>query len=157
MAIQDYLRLGTLDDIPTLLRFAKNFHSVSPYRGMRFSRDKGEEFLKGVILGSQSEGIILVALKETKPIGMLIGVATQPVFTHSRIATELCWWVEEEYRNSRGALVMYSAYEDWAKRVDCSHIQGSYLMNWRSDLKKFFQRRNYRHVESSFLKTLKVF
>ena len=154
--IEDHLRLATLDDIPVLLKFAKNFHTVSPYRGMRFSRDKGEEFLKGVILGPQSEGIILVALKDTKPIGMLVGVAREPVFTRSRVAMELGWWIEEADRHSRASFLIYSAYEDWAKRVGCSHVQGAYLPGVSPTLDQFYKKRGYKQVESSFLKTLTV-
>lgn len=154
--ISDYLRLAKLDDIPILLKFAKNFHSVSPYRGMRFSRDKGEEFLKSILVGAQSEGIILVALHESQPIGMLVGVAREPVFTRSRVAMELGWWIEPAFRKSRASLLIYSAYEDWAKRVGCSHVQGAYLPGVSPELDHFYQKRGYRQVESSFLKTLTV-
>lgn len=155
--IEQHLRLATLDDIPILLNLAKNFHKVSPYRGMRFNTQKGKDFLASVITGPKSEGVILVALKDTKPIGMLIGWAAEPVFTSNKVATELCWWVEEEYRKTRGALLLYNAYEDWAARVGCSHIQGAYLSGWRADLHDFFKKRGYIQVESSYLKTLKVY
>lgn len=154
--MHDHLRLGTLDDIPVLLKFAKNFHSVSPYRGMRFSRDKGEEFLKGVMLGPQSEGIVLVALKDSQPIGMLVGVAREPVFTHARVAMELGWWIESQHRKSRASLLIYKAYEDWAFRVGCSHVQGAYLPGVSPELDEFYKKRGYRQVESSYLKTLRV-
>lgn len=154
--IQNYLRLAKLDDIPVLLKFAKNFHSVSPYRGMRFSRDKGEEFLKSVIVGAQSEGIILVALHDSKPIGMLVGAAREPVFTKSRVAMELGWWIEPEFRKHRASLLIYSAYEDWAARIGCSHVQGAYLPGVSPELDAFYKKRGYRQVESSYLKTLKV-
>jgi hypothetical protein len=121
---------------------------------MRFSRDKGEEFLKTVILGPQSEGIVLVALKETKPIGMLVGVAREPVFTRSKVAMELGWWIEEAHRKTRASFLIYDAYEDWAKRIGCTHVQGAYLPGVSPRLDEFYQKRGYRQVESSFLKTL---
>lgn len=153
----DYLRLATIDDIPTLIGFAKNFHRVSPYRGMRFNTRKGEKFLKSVIVGSQSEGIVLVALHDLKPIGMLVGAAHEPVFTSNRIAMELGWWIEEEHRATRASLLIYSAYEDWAKRIGCSHVQGAYLPGVSPILDEFYKKRGYIQVESSYLKTLKVF
>lgn len=155
--IQNHLRLATLADIPTLLRFAKNFHKVSPYRGMRFDSRKGEEFLKGVILGAQSEGIVLVALKDTNPIGMLVGASREPVFTSSKVAMELGWWIEPEHRMSRAALLIYNAYEDWAFRIGCSHVQGAYLPGVSPELDEFYKKRGYVQVESSYLKTLRVY
>ena len=155
--IQNHLRLATLDDIPVLLDFAKNFHKVSPYRGMRFNTQKGIDFLKGIITGSKTEGVVLVALKDGEPIGMLVGACTEPVFTSARVAMELGWWIEPEFRSTRASLLIYTAYEDWAKRVGCSHVQGAYLTGISPELDKFYKKRGYTQVESSYLKTLKVY
>ncbi len=155
--IENYLRLATLADVPTLLRFAKNFHKVSPYRGMRFDSRKGEDFLKGVILGSQNEGIVLVALKDGEPIGMLVGAAREPVFTSTRVAMELGWWIEEKFRRSKASFLIYKAYEDWAFRIGCSHVQGAYLPGVSPELDEFYKKRGYAQVESSYLKTLRVY
>jgi RimJ/RimL family protein N-acetyltransferase len=154
--IQNYLRLATLDDIPTLLRFAKNFHRASPYRGMRFDSQKGKEFLEGIIIGRQTEGIVLVALKDSQPIGMLVGACSEPVFTRSKVAMELGWWIEEEFRKTKASFLIYKAYEDWAFRVGCSHVQGAYLPGVSPELDEFYKKRGYIQVESSYLKTLKV-
>ncbi len=153
--IEKYLRIATSKDIPDLLRFAKNFHKASPYRSMRFDTDKGRKFLEGIITGKNSEGIVLVALKDGIPIGMLVGACAEPVFSSARIATELGWWIEEEFRNTRAALLIYEAYEDWAKRVGCTHVQSAYLPGISPALDKFYKKRGYTQVESSYLKVLK--
>lgn len=156
MTVSKYLRLATIDDIPDLLRMAKNFHSASPYRGMKFDREKGRKFLESVIIGSNLEGIILIALKDGNPIGMLVGACSEPVFSSSKIAMELGWWIEEKHRHTRSSFLLYKAYEDWALRIGCSHVQGAFLPGVSPDLDEFYKRLGYRQVESSYMKTLKV-
>src|SRR5690606_41060823 len=102
----------------------------SPYRVMKFDRQKGREFLLRVITGVPTDNICLVALSGGKVVGFIVGAATEPVFSSNRVAMELGWWIEPEHRGTRGALLLYNAYEDWAYRVGCSHVQGAYLPGW---------------------------
>lgn len=150
-----YVRLATHEDIPVLLEFASKFHRMSPYGGLSFSHEKGSVFLKTVIEGSLRDFVCLVALNDSKPIGFLVGAANEPVFSGDRIATELGWWIEEESRGTRASMLIYAAYEDWAKRVDCVAVQGAYLPGVSTDLEKFYKKRGYHLVESSYLKRLR--
>lgn len=154
--ISNYLRLAVLEDIPTLLRFARNFHRASRYNSMKFDLVKGEKFLRDIITRSIMDSIILVALHDDKPIGFLVGMANEPVFSSAKIATELGWWIEPESRHTRASFLIYRAYEDWALRIGCSHIQGAYLPGVSPELDEFYKKRGYIQVESSYLKTLKV-
>lgn len=154
--ITDHVRLATVDDIEILLRFAKNFHHASPYGMMRFDSKKGKEFLRTIIEGSPVEGICLIALKDGNPIGFLVGAASEPVFTSNRVAMELGWWIEPDFRNTKASALIYSAYEDWAYRIGCSHVQGAYLPGVSPDLTKFYKKRGYIQTESSFVKVLRV-
>lgn len=154
--IGNYLRLATLADIPLLIEFAKSFHKASPYRGMRFDAKKGKEFFEGVISGRLEDHVCIVALKDLQPIGFLVGAASQPHFSSTKVAMELGWWIEEKHRHSRASLLIYQAYEDWAIRIGCSHVQGAYLPGVSPPLDEFYKRRGYTQVESSFLKTLRV-
>lgn len=154
--IKDHVRLATLEDIPEILKFAKAFMKASPYRLMTFDPKKGKDFLTSLIDSPLSEGVVLLALKDGKPVGFLVGVASQPVFSSNKFSMELGWWVEPEHRGCRGALLMYAAYEDWAKRVGCSHIQGAYLPGVSPDLDKFYKKRGYVLTESSYVKVVKI-
>lgn len=155
--ISDYLRMATLEDIPVLLKFAKNFHDASPYRSMRFNTEKGRKFLEGIISGRNTEGVVILALKDKIPIGMLVGSCSEPVFSSAKIAVELGWWIEVEHRKSRASVLIYKAYEDWALRVGCTHVQGAYLPGVSPDLHQFYKKHGYAQVESSYLKVLKVY
>lgn len=153
--IDKYLRLGTLEDIPTLLRFARNFHNASPYKTMKFDRVKGEKFLRQILTGDKMDGVIIVALSDDEPIGFIVGVANEPVFSSAKIATELGWWIEPEHRGTRSSMLIYSAYEDWARRIGCHYVHGAYLPGVSPSLDEFYKKRGYFQVESSYMKTLK--
>lgn len=154
--ISKYLRLARLEDIPKLVRFARNFWDASPYKSMKFDVIKGEKFLRDIISGSNVDAIVLVALDDDKPIGFLVGVCDQPVFSSARIAVELGWWIEPKSRGTRASFLIYSAYEDWARRIGCTHVQGAYLPGISPDLDEFYKKRGYIQVETSFLKVLKL-
>jgi len=155
VTVEKYLRLATLEDIPVCMRFARNFHRASPYNTMKFDTIKGEKVLRDIISGNQMDSIIILALHDDKPVGFIVGVANEPVFSSVKIATELGWWVDPEHRGSRASLLIYSAYEDWARRVGCHYVQGAYLPGVSPPLDEFYKKRGYRQVESSFIKTLK--
>lgn len=156
MSAEKYLRLATLDDIPKLMRFAKNFWFASPYKTMKFDAIKGEGFLRSIITGNKMDSIILVALDKGEPIGFLVGACDEPAFSRARIAVELGWWVEPDRRGTRASFLIYSAYEDWARRIGCSHVQGAYLPGVSPELDEFYKKRGYQRVESSYLKVLKL-
>lgn len=154
--IEKHVRLAKKEDLPVLLRMAKNFFQASPYRGMKFDREKTKKMFEGVIEGSLHDAVVLVSIHLEKVTGMIIGMANQPAFSSNKIATELAWWVEPDARGSRGSLLLYAAYEDWAKRIGCSHVHGAYLPGVSPDLDGFYKKRGYFQVESSYIKTLKV-
>lgn len=153
--ISDYLRLGKLDDIEDLLKLASAFHHESPYKTMKFDRAKGEKFLRDVLTGKQMDAIVILALDKDETIGFIIGMANEPVFSSVKIATELGWYIKPDKRGTRASALIYAAYEDWARRIGCHYVQGAYLPGVSPTLDKFYKKRGYRQVESSFLKTLK--
>lgn len=156
MTISSHVRLAELGDIEILLGFAKSFHKASPYKSMGFDAQKGRKLLEGIIQGSLRDYVVLVALKDQKPVGFLVGAASQPVFSSSKIAMELGWWIEPEARGSRGSYLIFKAYEDWALRVGCSYVQGAYLPGVSTSLDKFYQKQGYVQVESSYMKRIKI-
>lgn len=155
MKAERYLRLARVDDIPDLMRFARNFHFASPYKTMRFDPAKTEKMFRDVISGNQLDGIVLLALQDDKPIGFLAGMANEPVFSRAKISMELAWWIEPDCRRTRASFLIYSAYEDWARRVGCHYVQGAYLPGVSPELDEFYKKRGYHRVESSYIKTLK--
>lgn len=156
MTVDKYLRLASLDDIPKLMKFARNFWLTSPYKSMKFDPIKGESFLRDIVAGNKMDAIILVALDEGEAIGFLVGASDEPAFSRAKIAVELGWWIEPDRRGTRASFLIYKAYEDWARRIGCSHVQGAYLPGVSPSLDEFYKKRGYIQVETSYLKVLKL-
>lgn len=150
-----YIRLATHEDSPVLLEIAKKFHEESPYQTLEFSREKGIRVLSNIIGGDLKNSVCLVALKGDEIIGFIFGAAESPVFSNDKIAMELGWFVLEEHRKTRASLLLFHAYEDWAKRVGCKYIQAAFLPGTGTDLSEFYIRNGYSQVESSYLKQIR--
>lgn len=135
---------------------AKNFMDHSPYKIMRFDKTKGRDFLKSVVQDGGFSKICIILFDGDTPAGFIVGMKAEPVFSSNSVAMELGWWVEPGFRNTRGSFLLYKAYEDWALRVGCSHVQGAYLPGISPDLDSFYKKRGYVQTESSYVKVLKV-
>lgn len=149
--VSKYIRMARENDLPDLLRFAREFHRSSPYRGMKFSLEKTKSGMESIIRGGGLNAVILVATKDDKPVGMVIAVCGGSEFSEDRVATELAWYVEPEHRNGKRALLLFESYEEWAKRVGCRFVHGAYLTS-SPDLSGFYNRKGYSKVEESYLK-----
>ena len=151
------LRLATTEDVDVVLRFALDFYKASPYKLMRFDRRKATEFLCSVIHSGHTIGLALIALEDSKPVGILIGVQAEPVFSGVEMATELAWWVDPECRDRSAGRLMLDAYEDWALRVGCSYVQVASLVDLSPvELEEFYKSRHYVQAENSFMKVIKI-
>ena len=152
----DDLKLATLEDVNDVVRMAKLFARNSPHKTMKFADEKFKKFVEGVVTGDLSRSIIILAHKEGVPIGMVVAVAMEPVWSNDKVATELAWYVKPKHRGSKQSLRLFRAYEDWALRVGCTHIQNAHLEGSEyRDTGRFYERKGYTKVESSYVKTLK--
>lgn len=146
------LRLASIDDTETFLRMARAFHESSPYSGIEFSQDRILSlYLSG--LENPQEIITILSEQDGQVRGMICGLCNSPPFSDEKVATELAWWMDEEYRGSKDSLLLFKAYEDWAVRVGCSLVQMALLSN-SPDLTKIYERSGYTMTERTFLKEL---
>lgn len=155
--ISKYLRLATDKDIGVLVQMTKNFiKSTSEYRSIEISHKKLYDTITGIVKGDQTQGVALIALKEGKPVGMILGAANSPLFSEQKIAMELAWYIEPKHRKSRASLLLFRAYEDWAYRVGCDYVQMAYLSNTSNELlDQLYRRQGYTQVEVSYMKEIK--
>lgn len=150
--VSKYVRVARLEDVPDLVRMARNFHKASPYRYLKFDTQKVTESFKKVVTGPGTDMIALLAYKDNQNIGMVVAAADAPPFSSEKVSTELAWWVEPSHRKTRAALFLFEAYEAWAQRVGCRGIQSAYLVGTDHDPSGFYLRKGYQPVESSYLK-----
>lgn len=146
------LRLATVDDVPEFLRMARLFHHTSPYSGIPFSEDRILQYFE-IALQNPLSVICILSEQDGDVRGMICGVCDAPPFSDLKVATELAWWMDEEYRHSRDSLDLFKAYEEWARRAGASLCQMA-LLSSSPDLTKLYERSGYQLTERTFLKEL---
>lgn len=145
------IKIATLEDLPGLLKVLKNFFDASPFNGLTdFDVVIATETATKIIQGEKENGIVLLYLKEGVVKGVLAGLCHQMFFSKDKVATELCWWVDEDARG-RDSLELISAYEFWAEKVGCTITTMANLTGTTGErLDKYYKRRGYTPLETAY-------
>jgi GNAT superfamily N-acetyltransferase len=78
-------------------------------------------------------------------------------FNHNyKVAQELWWWVEEEYRGSSCGKLMYDALENWAKEKKADSMFMIALEDTNVErMARLYKRKGFVGTERTFIKELK--
>jgi GNAT superfamily N-acetyltransferase len=103
-----------------------------------------------------SDACTIVAEDDGRIIGTMGVLSYSHPFKPSvRIAQELFWWVEQDYRRSGVGKTMLDAGEDWAKELGCAGMLMITIHGIDHERNgAFYERSNYRALEHSYLKRL---
>lgn len=148
------LKIATFSDLPDILSMAHKFAQASTYAGMTVDDGKVTKLIDMMLSEGPKVSIILLAIEDDKPVGMIGARATEPLYFKEKVAAELVWWVEPEHRRSNHAKELIDAYEYWAKNVSkCDYTQMSLLETDQINLiDRIYRRRGYRTTERSYVK-----
>jgi GNAT superfamily N-acetyltransferase len=137
------------EDIPHLIRMVTSFAALYP-----FPFEPDELKIEAVIRRLMKDGIVIVAedSERSRPaVGFIMGGLSEFIYNTEIVATELTWWVDEEYRKSRIGLALFNAFEEWAHSQGATIIQ---MSSAGSDMKDWYIRRGYTPSEASFYKRI---
>lgn len=148
------LRLATLEDIPELLELGRELHSNGSISKIALSETKARAQLERFVIGDQNDYLALVSHKDGKIVGALAAYAFEPVFSDTRIACEVLWYLRPEDRKGRRGLDMMEAYEYWAKAVKCTLVQYGWLESSPEGMKKMYERTGAELAELVYYKEL---
>lgn len=145
------IRLGRLKDIPDILRLLSQFHQHSPYRDdpmdVLYVRQLVEATLK--LLKEQS----VIFLIGEPAHGILIASVSPWAMSGKKVASELAWWIDPDVRKGGDGLLLFNAYEIWAKEIaKADKIQAVSLPDL--DVSKIYKRKGYKLVETVYTKDL---
>lgn len=148
------LKLATKEDIPAIMRMAYAFAEASPYRHMTIDGDKVTKLINHMVETGGTKNILVLAMEGDTAVGLIGALVVEPPFHVGRIANELMWWVDEEYRKSHHSKDLIEAYEYWAKYVaKCDYTQMALLETDQAEvISKLYKRRGYSAVERAFMK-----
>lgn len=148
------LRIADGNDIPELKRMALNFKAHSPYKDFPVDEDKIQEFLGKIIEAAPKDAIILMAIVDDKPVGMLVGLSAEFIFSRDKYASELAWWVDPEFRGSAGK-ELQEAFAYWAKKVGCKYLSMALLENEDAKkIKKIYKKLGLVPAEQTWIREI---
>lgn len=130
------------------------FWASTPYGNVALEESKAFDLI-ATFIEKPVDRIMILAMDGDKPVGFIAAVASETLLTRDKLAHEMAWWMEPEYRKSRVALELVQAYEFWAKKVGCKLIQMSTVETDQVEkISKYYSRKGYRLIERSFLKEI---
>lgn len=138
------IRIATPEDYKSALEMAIKFADSSPYKDLCDPEVIGS-IVKVFIESDPSEKIIL--LYEDK--GFLVAAITQFHFGTTKVATEVAWWVDPEYRAQGIGDQLIEAFEFWADKLGCK-VKTLAFMD--KDLSKYMKKKGYEPYETAHYK-----
>lgn len=150
------IRLATLKDIPALLRLGKKFHESAELSNLLdYDTESVSASISNMIEGDA--GAVIVSTDGSKITGM-IGLISFPSYMNfsTKLAQELFWWVEPEYRKTGVGVDLIKAAETWAELMEVSHIIMMSLESSNPEqVNNLYTKLGYTKKENTFYKGIK--
>lgn len=141
------VRQALHSDTDWLVTQLKAFSRFADTKLQLFGDESHARLTIGGLIESQ---IVFVAEKGSTLLGFIAGyVVDHPFNPKIKTLSETFWWVAEEHRGSRAALLLFKAFTDWGKKnVDwiCMALEAKSPVNDSALIK-----RGFRLQERSFL------
>jgi len=146
------LKVATREDEPFVTQMALKFYSESPYRGIPINNKKVQDVIEH-LMGNDLCLVLLLVSDQGKPVGMIAGHVNEMIFSTDRMASEVVWWVDKEYRGSKHSLSLLDGFEYWAYKSGCKFVQMSSLGGPKSGvLDRLYSKRKYINTEQAYVK-----
>lgn len=112
------IRRATVEDIPRLMPLAERFRDHVAMRDVPL--DEIERSLHHVL--ALDTGIAFYYERAATIYGVIVGVETTTWFSRDvKLAAELAWWIDPEWRRSPAAIRLLEAFESWAHERGCRY------------------------------------
>lgn len=145
------IRKANQADVFDLLVLARGFSREAPAMH-KWDKDKTEQLLTTVI--NSPSCVVYVWEENEEVVGGLVGLL-QPLFmSHTLVAAELAWFVDESVRGKRGALRLVKAFEGWAKENGADYVTMADIEGI-ANLGPLYKRLGYEKTETSYSKRVK--
>lgn len=147
------LKLATLEDLGSITRMLRSFHEASQYASLPYSESKiVAQFERTHLL--REDFLWLLSTEEYHgPVGILVATKHELLFSDARSVTELCWWIDKDFRNLKRANSMIEAFEYWANLVKAGIIS----LAREADLKStdaLYRRKGFKLAELTYMREL---
>lgn len=139
------------DDVDDVFSLAMEFFRNSPYKDMYIDESEVQNLVWEFALGPKTERLCLLLRDGDTTVGALAGLITKQLFNKDKLAVEVIWWINPEYRSFKSARILRDAYEYWAKKMGATSIQ---LVALEDAHDKLYRRWGYAPKEKAYLKEI---
>ena len=115
------IRRMSEQDIEPMVEMGAAMHAESAFVVLDYSRDKCRDLCRRYI-AHPDVNFGVVAEKDGRLIGMLMGYVTDYYFGDDKIACDILWYMDPEHRGSRVGIRLLEAFQDWSKERGASEV-----------------------------------
>lgn len=147
------IREATIDDREGILVMVRHFLERSAYGTiLHFDSDALMALVDAVV--AKQMGVVYVADTGDEVVGMLAMYATfHPAATDVKIADELVWWVEPEYRTTKVGPYLLRCGERWARQIGV-HLFKMVAPAESPKVAAYYEAAGYQALETAYFKRL---
>lgn len=146
-----HVRKATHADVPAIVAMGARFYETTSYAGWA---DYCPDTVADLVRMMVDTGVCLLAV-DPEPLGMAGLVVFPFLFNRDRrMACEVMWWVNPEAQGRGAGRALLEAIEPAGREAGCDVIQMVHLANSPPQAGALYERRGYRHSESSYTKEL---
>ncbi len=145
------IRQATEDDLTAIAHMGVKFIGYTEYRSViNASLENIVVSLRAVM----QHGAIFVADIDGAVRGFIAATLHPAWFSpDTKIAMEMAWWMDEQYRNGTAGVRLVQAYEKWARESGASFVcMSDLIVNGEAPLSGLLPRMGYRLTERTHMK-----
>jgi len=150
-----HIKHAEIKDLEGLTQCARRFFEYADYaaRGTPLDEDCFKEKVAEYI--EDPNGIVLLLMDKDRVAGGIAGYVGEWCFNKNiKMAVELFYWVDEEYRGLNSAK-LFILYEKYAKACGAVRsVMVSIDTHLKEKVRKLYLRRGYKEYERFYIKTI---
>jgi len=112
---------GTGADIQNILNLGKKMHAESEFSSLDWDADKVWAWLDKNV--NSPSRFVYCAYDEDCLAGVFIGSISEFYFGNDKLASDLLWYVGEDYRGTRVGVRLLKEFYNWATEQNVQRIQ----------------------------------
>lgn len=142
------IREAVEDDLLDCLMLFKQFHKESKLPYSWDAKKTQDVFLATLPMEDVN---VFVAETDGEIVGYICCQVMEPLFSSEKVASEIAWFVNKDYRKTSAGFRLMSAYEEWAEGRGAKYIGMAYLEEI-ADLSKVYKKKGYVKAETHYMK-----
>lgn len=141
------IRPGTESDVVNLFKLCVQMHRETDFKHISINPEKVISNLGFWI----NDGLLLVAEKDDKLIGMMFASVKKPWFSDEEYATEDILYVVPEYRGTRAGFLLVRGLLDWVKEKGFKHVRAGVSTGTGQAAEKLYRHFGMEYMGGNFI------